>query len=124
MNLPITRILPLCAAVITCVFSPAGTRAETPAHYDSAVLLLNQIVSCQAAGLFSWWEVGSSSNDHTMILSSINWDSAKPYPLDFANSNPALAGTFYYEVTVIDSSSSTHTADTRAVNFKLPRNLP
>jgi hypothetical protein len=50
-----------------------------------------------------------------MIISSIDWNNAKPYPLGYANSNLALAGTVFYEVTVVDCSSSTHTADSRLV---------
>lgn len=72
--------------------------------------------AAQTGDILGWWEVGSSSSDHTMIISSIDWNSAKSYPLGYANSNPALAGTVYYEVTVIDCSSSTHTADTRLVD--------
>ena len=71
--------------------------------------------AAQTGDILGWWEVGSSSNDHTMIISGINSNSARPYPLGLPNSNPALAGTVYYEVTVIDSSSSTHSADTRLV---------
>ncbi len=66
--------------------------------------------------ILSWWVVGSSSSDHTMIIQNIDWSSAKPYPLGYANSNPALAGTTYYEVRVVDSSSDTHTDDTRLVD--------
>lgn len=71
----------------------------------------------QPGDVLSWWEVGKSSGDHSMLIESINWDSAKPYPLGYANSNPALAGTTYYEVTVVDSSSDTHTQDTRLVDI-------
>ena len=72
----------------------------------------------QPGDILSWWEVGKSSGDHTMIIESINWESAKPYPLGYPNSNPALAGTTYYEVTVIDSSSDTHTEDTRLIDVE------
>lgn len=66
--------------------------------------------------VLSWWQVGSTSSDHTMLIANIDWNSGKPYPLGYPNSNPALAGTTYFEVRVIDSSSSTHTADTRMVD--------
>lgn len=71
----------------------------------------------RAGDILAWWEVGKSSGDHTMLISSIHWESAKPYPLGYANSNPALAGTTYYEVTVVDSSSDTHSDDTRLVDI-------
>lgn len=67
--------------------------------------------------ILSWWEVGKSSGDHTMLIAEVHWESAKPYPLGYANSNPALAGTTFVEVTVIDSSSDTHTDDTRLVDI-------
>lgn len=73
--------------------------------------------AAETGDILGWWEVGYSSKAHTMIISSIDWDSAKPYPLGFDNSDPALAGTVYYEVTVIDCSASTHTADTRLVDI-------
>ncbi|MFO0820417.1 MAG: hypothetical protein U1A77_20895 [Pirellulales bacterium] len=66
--------------------------------------------------VLSWWEVGKSSGDHTMLIAHVDWDNAKPYPLGYANSNPALAGTTYVPVTVIDSSSDTHTDDSRFVD--------
>lgn len=76
-----------------------------------------QLNNAQTGDILSWWEVGKSSNDHTMILSSIDWNSAKTYPLGYPNSDPALAGTTYYEVTVIDSSSGVHTADSRLIEI-------
>jgi hypothetical protein len=213
--------LKLGTLALTLAFGTATTQAQNPAHYDGAVLLMNQIVECQDGGIFTdannvslnryggswsskadpsfirwadpannilpmnntkcsslvthlfknlyawnwknyiffdpvknsnqstaspeayqyvqlikqgkgftqvptlnaaqtgdilgWWEVGLSSGDHTMIISSIDWNNAKPYPLGYANSNLALAGTVFYEVTVVDCSSSTHTADSRLV---------
>jgi hypothetical protein len=73
--------------------------------------------AAETGDILGWWEVGSSSSDHTMIISSIDWESAKPYPLGHADSDPSLAGTVYYAVTVIDCSASTHTADTRLVDI-------
>lgn len=71
----------------------------------------------QPGDILSWWEVGSNASDHTMIIAEVNWASAKPYLLGYPNSNQALAGTTYYEVRVIDSSSSTHTADSRVITI-------
>lgn len=65
--------------------------------------------------ILSWWTVGSDANDHTMLIVAIDWQSAKPYPTNHALSDPTLAGTTYYEVEVVDSSSGTHTADSRIV---------
>ncbi|MCB1076506.1 MAG: hypothetical protein KDM64_01650 [Verrucomicrobiae bacterium] len=96
----------------------------SPQAYQYCLLIkqglgLSQVMTLDEAlpgDVLSWWQVGSSSSDHTMIIESVNWGSAKPYPLGYANSNPALAGTTYFEVTVIDSSSDTHTSDSRFVN--------
>lgn len=76
------------------------------------------IVSLDAAlpgDILSWWVVGSSSSDHTMVLAHIDWETAKPYPTGYPKSNPALAGTTFVEVHVIDSSSDTHSFDSRWV---------
>ena len=62
-----------------------------------------------------WWRVGSDDSDHAMIIVRVDQQSAKPYPTDHANSQAAYAGTTYYEVEVLDSSSSTHTNDSRIV---------
>jgi hypothetical protein len=66
--------------------------------------------------LLSWWTVGSDANDHTMIVVAVDWASAKPYPANHALSDPTLAGTTYYEVEVVDSSSGVHTRDSRLVS--------
>jgi hypothetical protein len=216
------NLLKLGSLVLSLILASPSARAQAPAHYDSAVLLVNQIIECQDSGIFTdannvplnryggswssktnpsfvrwadpvngilpmnntkcsslithlfknlyawnwknytffdptknsnqstvspeayqyvqlikqaqgftpiptlnnaqtgdilaWSEVGKSSGDHTMVISSIDWDNAKPYPPGYANSNPALAGTTYYEVTVVDCSSDTHTADTRLMD--------
>jgi hypothetical protein len=65
--------------------------------------------------VLSWWVEGSQSDDHTMLIRDINWASLKVYPTNQPNSNPALAGTSFIEVYVTDSSSSTHSFDTRNV---------
>lgn len=108
-------------------YDPVEGRVRTsvsPQAYQYCALIQQEIGfvrvptldAAQPGDILSWWVVGSSSSDHTMVLDGVNWASAKPYPLGYPNSNPALAGTTYYEVTVIDSSSDTHTADTRLVN--------
>lgn len=62
-----------------------------------------------------WWQVGSDDKDHAMIVVGVNLASAKPYPSNHAYSKPEYAGTTYYEVEVLDSSSSLHTRDSRLV---------
>lgn len=78
------------------------------------VSTLNQV---QPGDILSWWTVGSDSNDHSMLIVSIDWASAKAYPTDHALSDSSLTGTTYYEVTVVDSSSGAHTNDSRVVNL-------
>jgi len=93
----------------------------SPEAYQYCALIKQQlgftriltINGAQPGDILSWWEVGKSSGDHTMIIESIN--GSKPYLNGYQNSNPALAGTTLYEVTVIDSSSGVHTSDSRMV---------
>lgn len=65
--------------------------------------------------LLFWWQVGTDDKDHAMLVVSVNLASAKPYPTNHAYSKPEYAGTTYYEVEVLDSSSSTHSNDSRIV---------
>lgn len=65
--------------------------------------------------LLFWWRVGTDQNDHAMILSSVNWASAKDYPDKLAGADPSLANTIYYEVEIIDSTENVHTNDSRVV---------
>lgn len=81
--------------------------------FAQRVTRLDQV---QAGDILSWWQVGTDASDHSMIIADVNWNSAKPYPSNVAGANPALAGTVYYEVRVIDSSADLHAADTRLVN--------
>ncbi len=62
-----------------------------------------------------WAQVGTDDKDHAMVITRVNLASAKAYPSTHANANPAYAGTTYYEVEVLDSSSSLHTNDSRMV---------
>ena len=77
---------------------------------------ITRLDQVQAGDILSWWQVGSDVSDHTMILASVDWNSAKPYPSQVAGADPTLFGTTYYEVHVIDSSADLHTADSRWVN--------
>lgn len=67
--------------------------------------------------LLHWWQVGSTDSDHSMIIVGVNWASAKAYPTNHALSDPTLAGTTYYEVEVVDSSSGLHANDSRLVEI-------
>ena len=77
---------------------------------------VTNLAAVQPGDILNWWQPGTDASDHTMIVAAVNWASAKAYPLGLPNSNPALGGTTYVEVRVIDSSSSVHTADSRLVN--------
>ena len=67
----------------------------------------------QPGDILSWWTVGSDSNDHTMIITGVDWDNGKLYPSWLTGADPALTGTMFYPVRVIDSTSDTHTDDSR-----------
>jgi hypothetical protein len=62
-----------------------------------------------------WWNVGSAEDDHAMIVVSFDLTQGKPYPSELADANPALAGTTFVAVRVLDSSSGVHTDDSRIV---------
>ncbi len=57
-------------------------------------------------------ELGTTSG-HTALFIGVDWASAKVYPGNLAASDPALAGTTYYEVQVLDVNKSAHSFDTR-----------
>jgi hypothetical protein len=96
----------------------------SPTPYQYIVLTkngqgLNRITRLDQAApgdLLHWWQVGSADSDHSMIIVAIDWASAKPYPTNHSLSDPTLAGTTYYEVEVVDSSSGVHTDDSRLVD--------
>ena len=64
------------------------------------------------------WETPGDEG-HTMIVVSVNFDSPKTYPSTPTDTNwvPALGGAKYYEVTVLDSSASGHSNDTRYITY-------
>lgn len=64
------------------------------------------------------WEVGTDDG-HTMIVAGVNFATAKAYPQASSDANflPALAGATYVEMTVLDSSSSGHSNDTRLITY-------
>ncbi|MDX2039470.1 MAG: hypothetical protein SFX72_22695 [Isosphaeraceae bacterium] len=65
--------------------------------------------------IIAWWRPGSSSNDHAGIVAAIYFAAGRPYPVGHAQSNPLLVGCVLYPVLIVDSSSSTHTSDSRKV---------
>ena len=54
-----------------------------------------------------------TTSGHTMILVDLDTANPMPYPESGNNWNPALAGTTYYRMRVLDSTSSPHANDTR-----------
>jgi hypothetical protein len=72
----------------------------------------------QAGDIAARWEVGTDEG-HTMMVVGVNAASAKAYPQTSSDPNfmPALAGATYTEITVLDSSSSGHTNDTRLITY-------
>ena len=54
-----------------------------------------------------------TTSGHTVILVDLHLDDPMPYPQFGSNLNPTLAGTTYYRMTVLDSTSSPHSNDTR-----------
>lgn len=99
--------------------------SASPAPYQYIALLkagkgfASQITRLDQAlpgDILLWWNIGSDDKDHAMIIVSVDPESAKPYPTDLPASNPALAGTTYHAVRVLDSSSGVHSGDTRIVS--------
>lgn len=72
----------------------------------------------QPGDIAARWEVGTDTG-HTMLIAEIDFASAKAYPVTSTDPNflPALAGSTYLQVTVLDSTSSDHSFDTRVVTY-------
>ncbi len=83
--------------------------------FSQRILTLDAV---QPGDIAARWDVGTDDG-HTMIVVAVNAASAKAYPETSSDSNflPALAGATYTEVTVLDSSSSGHTNDTRLITY-------
>lgn len=99
--------------------------SSSPAPYQYIALLkagkgfASQVTRLDQAlpgDILLWWNIGSDDKDHAMIIVSVDTASAKSYPTGLDASNPALAGTTYYAVRVLDSSSGVHSSDTRIVS--------
>ncbi|MEY2878817.1 MAG: hypothetical protein RLZZ15_1197 [Verrucomicrobiota bacterium] len=98
--------------------------SASPAPYQYIALLkagkgfaarLTRLDQALPGDLLLWWNVGTDAGDHAMIVVAIDAAGAKAYPSEFAAAKPELAGTTYYAVTVLDSSSGLHTDDSRLV---------
>lgn len=98
--------------------------SASPAPYQMIALLkaakgfasqVTRLDQAQPGDVLLWWQPGTSDKDHAMLIVNVALGSAKPYPSDHPNADATLAGTTYYEVEVLDSSGSLHTADTRLV---------
>jgi hypothetical protein len=76
------------------------------------------LADVQPGDIAARWEVGTDTG-HTMIVVGVNFASAKLYPLASTNADfiPALAGSTYIEMNVLDSSASSHTNDTRLITY-------
>jgi hypothetical protein len=79
---------------------------------------ITNVLSVQPGDIGARWEVGTDEG-HTMIVVGVNTANPKAYPLSSSDVNfvPELAGTTYYELTVLDSSASGHSNDTRMITY-------
>jgi len=96
--------------------SPAPYQYIALTKEGKGLTRIARLDQAQPGDLLHWWQVGTADSDHSMIIVRIDWASAKAYPTNHALSDATLAGTTYYEVEVVDSSSGVHTADSRLVN--------
>jgi hypothetical protein len=77
---------------------------------------ITRLDQARPGDILLWWSIGSDDKDHAMIIVSVDASSAKAYPTNLAASKPELAGTTFYAVQVLDSSSGVPTDDTRMVS--------
>lgn len=98
--------------------------SASPAPYQYIALLkagkgfASQITRLDQAlpgDVLLWWNVGSDDKDHAMIIVSVDLAHGQAYPSDLTAAKPELAGTTFYAVEVLDSSSGVHTDDSRLV---------
>lgn len=77
---------------------------------------VTQLANVQPGDIAARWEVGTDEG-HTMIVVAMNAATAKAYPATSIDVNfiPALAGSTYTDVTVLDSAASGHTNATRMI---------
>lgn len=98
--------------------------SNSPAPYQYIALLkankgfasrITRLDQALPGDILLWWNIGSDANDHAMIIVSVDLANGKAYPSELAAAKPELAGTTYYAVEVLDSSSGVHTNDSRVV---------
>ena len=70
----------------------------------------------QPGDIMALQDVGANTG-HTTIVVEVDWLSAKAYPSQLVGADVNLAGSTYYEVEVLDSSSGQHSSDTRTVTL-------
>jgi len=99
------------------------TASPTPCQYialtkaGKGLTRIARLDEARPGDLLHWWRVGSTDSDHSMVIVNIDRTSAKAYPTNHELSDASLAGTTYYEVEVVDSSSGVHTDDSRLVTL-------
>lgn len=84
---------------------------EQGVGFEAQIPTLDQV---QPGDIMAIHYLGSTGG-HTTLVANVDWASIKAYPSEHANADPSLAGTFYVEVNVIDSSNGHHTNDSRMV---------
>lgn len=98
--------------------------SASPAPYQMIALLdagqgfaakVTRLDQAQPGDVLLWAQAGTDEKDHAMLIVSVRLGSAKPYPSSHSAAKAEFAGTTYYEVEILDSSSSLHTADSRLV---------
>lgn len=73
---------------------------------------ITHVLDAQPGDVISMHKLGTSSG-HTVLFVALDTDHPLAYPASGSNWNPALAGTTFYRLTVLDSTSSPHSNDTR-----------
>ena len=100
-------------------------KSSSPSSYRYVALIeqeigfeeqIHTLDEVQPGDIMAIHYLGGSSG-HTTMVADVNWQSIKAYPSYHNNALPEFDGTFYVEVTVVDSSSGTHTNDSRFVTF-------
>lgn len=103
LNTTVTTASPKAYRYVSAIKTRAGFSQQ-----------LTRLQDLQPGDIAAFWDIGTDDG-HAMIVVAVNVSSGKPYPSELSGANPALAGTTFYEVTVLDSSSSGHSQDTRLI---------
>ena len=92
-------------------------------HQIGFAARIASFLDVQPGDIGAYWTVGTD-NGHTWIVVSADFAGGKTYPAANSvsasdpNYIPALAGAVFYELTVLDSSRSGHTNDTRLITYR------